>query len=306
MSLIYYFEPKLKNPVLVAAWPGMGNVGLIAVENLRVQLQAEEFAEIKSWEFFYPNRVLIQDGELKELIFPSNKFYYSHLPQQDIIIFIGYEQSMQEGRRYAEGEPAQRLAETILEVAQKFECNRIYTSGAAAEPIHHKDNPRVVVTATESYLIEEMIKYPNVISISQKRETSTVVGLSGILLGIAKNYGIEGVCLMGEIPLYLTEFVWSYPKASKSVLAVFSQILSVNLDLTVFDRKIIEIENKIEEFLREIKEKLISETDIPESLINWLDWALSYQPEKVEPMSEQDKINLFREIDDFLKKQKDK
>ncbi|MEN2985637.1 MAG: PAC2 family protein, partial [Thermodesulfovibrionaceae bacterium] len=230
MSLIYYFEPKLKNPVLVAAWPGMGNVGLIAVENLRVQLQAEEFAEIKSWEFFYPNRVLIQDGELKELIFPSNKFYYSHLPKQDIIIFIGYEQSMQEGRRYAEGEPAQRLAETILEVAQKFECNRIYTSGAAAEPIHHKDNPRVVVTATESYLIEEMIKHPNVISISQKRETSTVVGLSGILLGIAKNYGIEGVCLMGEIPLYLTEFIWSYPKASKSVLAVFSQILSVNLD----------------------------------------------------------------------------
>ncbi|MEN2985163.1 MAG: hypothetical protein ABDH16_00630 [Thermodesulfovibrionaceae bacterium] len=87
---------------------------------------------------------------------------------------------------------------------------------------------------------------------------------------------------------------------------MFSHILSFNLYLTVFDRKILEIENKIEEFLREIKEKLISETDIPESLINWLDWALSYQPEKAEPMSEQDKINLFREIDDFLKKQKDK
>lgn len=306
MSIIYYHEPKLRNPVLIAAWPGMGNVGLIAVETLKSQLQAKEFAEIESWEFFYPDRVLIQNGELKELTFPANKFYYTHLIEQDAIFFIGYEQSMQEGRRYAEGEPAQKLAETILEVAQKFNCYRIYTSGAAAEPIHHKDNSKVIVTATESSLIEEMIKYPNVISLSQKRETSTLVGLSGIVLGIAKNCGIQGICLMGEIPLYLTEFVWSYPKASKSVLAVFSQILSVSLDLNVFDKKIIEIENKIDEFLKEIKERLISETDVSESFLNWLNWALSYQPEKAEPLSEQDKINLFKEIDEFLKRQKGK
>lgn len=306
MSIIYYHEPELRNPVLIAAWPGMGNVGLIAVETLKSQLQAKEFAEIESWEFFYPDRVLIQDGELKKLTFPLNKFYYSHLSERDIIFFIGYEQSMQEGHRYAKGEPAQKLAEIILQVAQRFNCHRIYTSGAAAEPIHHKDNPKVIVTATESNLIEEMIKYPNVISLSQKREASTLVGLSGIVLGMAKNCGIQGICLMGEIPIYLTEFVWSYPKASKSVLAVFSQILSVNLDLKVFDRKIVEIENKIDEFLKEIKERLISETDVPESFLNWLNWALSYEPEKAEPMTEQDRINLFKEIDEFLKRQKGK
>ena len=67
--------PKLKNPVLIAGWPGIGNIGIIAVDTLRGTLGAEEFGEIEPWDFFYPKKVLIRSGVLEGLEFPVNKFY---------------------------------------------------------------------------------------------------------------------------------------------------------------------------------------------------------------------------------------
>ncbi|MCK4722573.1 MAG: PAC2 family protein, partial [Dehalococcoidia bacterium] len=74
MGIRVYSEPKLENPVLIACWPGIGNIGIMAVDALRKMVGAEEFGEIEPWHFFYPRKVVIRNGELKELEFPSNKF----------------------------------------------------------------------------------------------------------------------------------------------------------------------------------------------------------------------------------------
>ena len=76
MAVKLYKEPKLEKPDLIVGWPGIGNVGIIAVDTLRDQLRAEEFGEIEPWDFFYPCKVSIQSGLLKDLEFPTNKFYY--------------------------------------------------------------------------------------------------------------------------------------------------------------------------------------------------------------------------------------
>ena len=52
MGLRLYQTPQLKTPILIASWPGIGNIGLIAVDTLRGMLEAEEFGEIEPWEFF--------------------------------------------------------------------------------------------------------------------------------------------------------------------------------------------------------------------------------------------------------------
>ncbi len=46
MGIRLYQEPHLENPILVASWPGIGNIGIIAVDTLRGMLEAEEFGEI--------------------------------------------------------------------------------------------------------------------------------------------------------------------------------------------------------------------------------------------------------------------
>ena len=55
MGLRFYEKPQMETPILIASWPGIGNIGLIAVDTLRGILEAEEFGEIEPWEFFIPS-----------------------------------------------------------------------------------------------------------------------------------------------------------------------------------------------------------------------------------------------------------
>ena len=76
MGIRLYQEPKLEKPDMIASWPGIGNMGVLAVDTLRGQIRAEELGEIEPWDFFYPRKVVIKASILEDLEFPRNKFYY--------------------------------------------------------------------------------------------------------------------------------------------------------------------------------------------------------------------------------------
>lgn len=69
-------EPKLYNPCLVAAWPGVANVALEATTYLKDKLQAEEFAEIEAQPFFEVTGVYVEKNLVQPPRLPENKFYY--------------------------------------------------------------------------------------------------------------------------------------------------------------------------------------------------------------------------------------
>ena len=47
MDIEYFEKPKLNNPKMIAAWPGMGFLAKISADYLRRQIKAKKFAEIK-------------------------------------------------------------------------------------------------------------------------------------------------------------------------------------------------------------------------------------------------------------------
>jgi len=262
MAVRFYREPELKKPILIAGWPGIGNIGIAAVDTLRGQIQADELGEIEPWGFFYPKEVSIKGGLLRDLGFPINEFYYKRLERKDLIFFIGEEQPSSRGRFYAEGEKAYEMANLVLDVAEKFGCQRVYTSGACVSPIHHTMKPRVISVVSSEKLKEETKKYPNTILISEiegRGDGGTITGLNGLLLTVAKKRGLEGICLMGEIPDWLSGASLPYPEASKSVLEVFADILGISIDFTELDKMALKVEGIIEEiyekFPSEIKER---------------------------------------------------
>jgi len=263
MGIKLYKKPKLKKPIMFVGWPGIGNIGMIAVNTLKGILKAEEFGEIESWDFFFPRKVSIREGLLEDLEFPSNKFYYQRLEDKDLIFFIGEEQPTEGGRMYASGEKAYQMAHLVLDVGLKFGCQRVYTSGACVSPIHHQMKPRVCAVVSSEELIKEVKKYQNTILISEiegRREGEGVItGLNGLLLAVAKKRGLESICLMGEIPDWLSGVSLPYPKASRSVLEVFAEILGMRIDLSFLDKMEGQIEGIIESFYakfpREMKEE---------------------------------------------------
>jgi len=265
MGIKLYKEPKLEKPVMFVGWPGIGNIGIIAVNTLKAILRAEEFGEIESWDFFYPRKVSIRDGLLEDLEFPSNKFYYQRIEKKDLIFFIGEEQPSEGGRMYASGEKAYQLANLVLDVGLKFGCQRVYTSGACVSPIHHQVKPRVCAVASSEKLREEIKNYQNTISMSELEGRGEgegiITGLNGLLLEVAKARGMEGICLMGEIPDWLSGAAFPYPRASKSVLEVFAEIVGVRMDFSFLDKMEGQMEEIIESFYAKFPPEMKEEYD---------------------------------------------
>ena len=265
MGIKLYKEPELEKPIMFVGWPGIGNIGIIAVNTLKGILRAEEFGEIESWDFFYPKKVSIRDGLLENLEFPGNKFYYQRIEKRDLIFFIGEEQPSEGGRMYASGEKAYQLANLVLDVGLKFGCQRVYTSGACVSPIHHQVKPRVCGVVSSEKLREEIKSYQNTILMSELggrgEGEGIITGLNGLLLGVAKARGMEGICLMGEIPDWLSGASFPYPKASKSVLEVFAEILGVGMDFSFLDKMERQIEEIIEGFYAKFPPEMKEEYD---------------------------------------------
>ena len=295
MGIRLYKEPKLEKPDMVASWPGIGNIGIIAVETLRSQIRAEELGEIEPWDFFYPKKVIIKAGMLEDLEFPTSKFYYQRLGKRDLIFFVGEEQPADGGRVYAEGRKAYQIADLVLDVAERFGCGRVYTSGAAVAFTHHALKPRVWAVTSSKDLIKEVKSYENTVlmgEIEGRGGQGSITGLNGLLLGLAKKRGFEAICLMGEIPDYLSGAPFPYPRASKSVIEVLTNCLGIEIDYVALDEMAVRVDDVIdglyEKFPSEIRERIEQRKLIIQA--------------KPEAITEEDEKWIKEHIDEFFKK----
>jgi len=299
MGTKLYKKPRLTDPVLIASWPGIGNIGIIAVDTLRGAIGAEEFGEIEPWNFLYPKKVLIEDGELKDLGFSGNKFYFKETEGKDLIFFIGEEQPSEGGGFYAAGGKVYQMANLVLDVALEFGCRRVYTSGAAVAPIHHTMIPKVWAVPNTEDLIHEVKGYENTILMSDiegRGGQGNITGLNGLLLGVAKKRGLEAICVMGEIPIYLQGFALPYPKASRSVLEVLTASLGVKTEMAGIDELIDRSERGIEKLYMAFPLELREQLD----KLRYITYA---RPNEPGPITEEDKKKILENIDKFFKKE---
>jgi len=263
MSYKLVSEPQLESPDLIVGWPGIGNVGILAVDTLRRQIEAEYLGEIEPEPFFYPNGVVIKNGILESLNFPGSRFYFKKMPGRDVMLFIGEEQPAESGSTYASGGKALEMANLVLDVAQKFGCRRVFTSGAAVSAIHHNYTPGVWAVAASSALLGEINKMRGGRYISElqgRGAQANISGLNGLLVGVAAQRGLAAACLMGEVPDYLARSPMPYPSASRSVLELISRLYDIKLDYTELDEMRRQMGDIVEQFFNqfpdEVREKI--------------------------------------------------
>ena len=295
MGISLYKDIKLEKPDLIATWPGIGNIGLIAVDTLRNQVGAEEMGEIEPWDFFYPKKVIIRSGVIEDLEFPSNKFYYKRLAKKDLVFFVAEEQPAEGGRMYAEGNKAYQMANLVLDVAERFGCQRVYTSGAAVALTHHALKPRVWTVASSNELLKEVKNYENTILMSEiegrGEELGSITGLNGLLLGVAKKRGFEAVCLMGEIPDYLSRAFLPFPRASKSVLEILGSLLGIEVDYNVLDNMSLQLD----EVITSLYERF------PPDIRDRIEQRKTAIPARRETITEEDEKWIKEHIDELFK-----
>lgn len=302
MGIVIHEEPELDRPVLIASWPGIGNIGIIAVNYLIQMTEARELAEIEPWDFFEPRKVVIEDGLLKDLEFPSSKFYFQRIANQDLILFLGEQQPTESGTPYPRGKRPLEMAGLVMDVALKFGCRRAYIPAAAVAAIHHSMRPRVWAVPNSDSLIGEVRNYDNTVlmsDIAERGGQATISGLNGLLLGVARKRGLEAVCVMGEIPFYLQGMPLAYPKASKSVLEVLVNILGIPLDFTGLDGMV----SQVEQAMTNLEAQFYQQTP-PEMAERIRSWIESFKQEPTEPggITEEEAKWLKDHIEDLFGK----
>ena len=239
-------EPE--RPLLVAAWPGMGNVAYGAASYIKNGLPMEKFAEVDSEGIFYKTGVGINEGIVSipqlpkgEFFFYKNRFPENKLSLRDMILFVGESQPVME-KEY-------ELARCVVDVAAQHGVRRIMTFAATPVNITHHSQPAVWAVSTDHSILQSLPGYGLKVMTS-----GHIGGLNGLLLGVGKEAGIDGVCLLGEIPFYTAKI--ENPKSSLAILRAFMRYTGIEMDTSGLEQMAVYVEEEIEKVSKSTKQTL--------------------------------------------------
>jgi len=174
------FRPELENPIFVGGLPGFGNVGKIAARLLIEFTRATVFAELYSPSF--PDYVIVNsDGICRP---PRYEFHSASLGKTNFIILTGDAQPSRDDivAHYT-------LCDEILDFVEQHGCRFAVTIGGVPTP---RPAGEVYVAATSEKLAVETMEKGAVLYGGGR-----IVGATGLMLGLAKSRGWEGVSLLG-------------------------------------------------------------------------------------------------------------
>src|ERR671910_143958 len=259
--------PSLNSPYLICGFPGTGLVGKLAVDYLIKELGAIHMADVFS-SYFSPQVVIQADGttsivknslyyvknnntnnsdnvnktsknkkEIKDISKPEvqlnqsiNGFPQSiesskstttndPLSSKDLILLTGDSQPVVPGSEYV-------LSEQILDLITKFNISNIYSLASYVTGTFVND-PKIYGTATNP----EMVKSFRSFNISTL-DNGNITGMNGLILGLGKLRGIEGICLLGETSGYVID-----AKPSKNLLEIVNNVLGIHINMDEMNKR---------------------------------------------------------------------
>ena len=222
--------PVLKDPILIEGLPGIGNVGKVAVDFIIEELGAKRLYEFFSYSF--PHSVFINEENLVEL--PTITLYYKKFNERknDLLLLAGDIQPIDEESCY-------RFTEKMLDILEQFKGSQVVTLGGIGLQNVPK-TPKVYCTGNSKKIVKEYMI--NKTSDKLYGIVGPIVGVSGLLPGLAKKRDIAGVSLLAETfghPMYLGV------KGAKEILKVLDKKHGLELDLKELDNEIKDIESEM-------------------------------------------------------------
>ena len=141
------------------------------------------------------------------------------LSSKDLILLTGDSQPVVPGSEYI-------LSEQILDLITKFKISNIYSLASYVTGTF-VNNPKIYGTATN----QEMVKSFRSFNISTL-DNGNITGMNGLILGLGKLRGIEGICLLGETSGYVID-----AKASKNLLEILNNVLGININMDEMNKR---------------------------------------------------------------------
>jgi len=208
--------------------PGIGNVGKVVTDFIVDELGATKLYEITSNTF--PHSVFVNEENLVEL--PKIEIFYKKVNGHDLLLLGGDVQPIDEVSSY-------EFSEKILDLVQKFDTKEIITLGGIGLAEIPK-KPKVYCTGNSKKILE---KYKSKkVHANLYGVVGPIVGVSGLLLGLASRRKIDAISLLAETyghPMYLGV------KGAREILRVLNNNLKLGIKVDKLEKEIKYIEKQI-------------------------------------------------------------
>jgi uncharacterized protein len=225
---------------LVSAWPGMGNVAVIAAGYLVHELGLKPVAGNPPQGRFDIERVDVKNGVIASPRLPQSVFYRAADPAAGgPLVFLSESQPSEDAYGYAH---------RLLEQAITLGADRVVTFASMATQLHPASTPRIFGAVTQPDMLPDLQKAG-----VQPLQEGQIGGLNGVILGAAAARGLPGVCLLGEIPYFAAGV--PNPKAAMAVLKAFGSLSGVHADLSALESHAASVDQGLIDLLSRLREQ---------------------------------------------------
>ncbi|MFA6490005.1 MAG: PAC2 family protein [Candidatus Micrarchaeia archaeon] len=227
MAIEFHFtaKPKLKKPVLVEGFPGLGLVGTISASYLIEKLKMEPLGYITGEQF--PPLAAVHNHRP---LYPA-RMYFSQ--KHDLIVFVS-EFVIPIGA-------VNELSEKIYDFARKMKVGKIISLGGITIK-GEQDEVFAIASLPELGTALEKIKTVKLI-----KEGATT-GVTGVLLARGAVEGYPVISLLAE-----SQEGYMDPKAAAMVLEVLNEVLGIKIDISALEEEAKAIDDKVKNVMSKAK-----------------------------------------------------
>ena len=235
-SLRWHHRPKLRQPVLVAAfegWNDAGDAASGAARWLADRFGAELAATIESEDFFDFTTtrpiVEVEDGR-RHITWPDTELWACATDgPSDLVIMVGQEPHLR-WRTYCKA---------VTEAADALECSMALTLGSLLSEVPHTRPTSVTGTAEDEELMERL----GLVRSTYEGPT----GIVGVLHAACEERGIPAASLWAAVPTYVSGA--PSPKATLALVERACEVLGVRHPTTDLQIATAAYERQIDELV---------------------------------------------------------
>src|SRR4051794_18135819 len=242
----WHDRPKLKRPVLVAAfegWNDAADAATTAARFLRDHWAARRFAEIDPEEFYDFSatrpQVRLVDGLTREIVWPANEFWAASVPgsDRDIVVLLGVEPGLK----------WRTFCTAIVDVGREIGVELFLTLGALLADVPHTRPVRVTGTAADPDLVQRLGL--------QRSRYEGPTGIVGALHDAFSKAEVPSASLWAAVPHYVA--ATPSPKATLALVERASELLGSSVPTTA-------LEIAAASYERQVSEVVESDDDVSE------------------------------------------
>jgi len=219
--------PRLRNPVLIAAFKGWNDAAEAASSSIRYLVREWSAALLTTMdtEDFYVYtetrpRVRLRDGLSREVDWPSLKLYMYVDEEQarDVLLLVGHEPQL----RWP------TFTRELLGLLERLDVSEVMLLGALLADVPHTRPQRLVGSASDEGLRERL----RALDISPSRYEGPT-GIVGVLQDACGRAGLPTVSLWGNVSHYITAS--PNPQVSLALLRQLTVLLDLPMNLRTLE-----------------------------------------------------------------------